>query len=750
MPRVTYTQEAFNAGEMAPRIGKRVTQSQYLRGCRTFTNMFPLPQGPAERRLGTRYVGEVKDSVEETRLIPFIFSDIDSYIMEFGNAYIRFYRNFSVVTNGDVGAAGVSTDPYEVTSPYTTSDLPNIKYAQDGDIMYMTAGGTQHRPQKLSRLGTGQFTIENLANVNGPVEDVIEQSLTLTASGTSGSITVTASTAIFQAAHVGSLWEIRNTSGAVSSRGYFRITAFNSSTSVNADVVGDNLFGTGATSYWGEAAWSGVRGYPKSIAFHESRLAFGGTNESPLTVYFSKSNANYEDYDYADAGNADAMTITLSGQKNTIQWLVSDTNFLVAGTYGGLAFVGSGSSTQALTPETIQARNGESYGSKRVQGLLFATGVKYIQSNGKILYQSEYDDISLKYRTINITSLNDEILSGVEYMSVQTEPYEVLWMVDTDGKLVGFVQEDEQEVKAFTRYTTDGEFESVAVTPNFGQDQVYVIVKRTIGGATRRYIEYIEPLRELNYYVDSGVEYNGREQSIALTFAATTGTNITVTAGSAKFSSSDVGRKILTFDSAGNPVGRATITGFSTSTQISVDITADFASTSLTDWYLTATTISGLSHLEGETVQVSSDGAFVGEQTVSAGSVTIPDDNAGGLIYVGLKYASDLRTFAVEAGGQNGPAVTKPKRIHRVGFSVYETAGFKYGRDFDNLIVTPSRSAAQDMNDAVPLFGTGEVQDYVYSMNGRWSRDPVCVMRQDFPAPFTIAALTYYMVTNDT
>ena len=749
MTRLTYTQTAFNAGEMSPRVGKRVDRDQIRRGLRDLKNFTVTPQGAIERRRGSRFVREVKTSANKTRLIPFIFSDIDSYAMEFGDGYIRFYRNFTIVTNGDVGAGGTASDPYEISTSYTVSDLFNIKFVQEGDIMYLTAGGSSVRPQKLSRLGTGQFTIEDFSHSNGAVLDVIEQSLTLTASAVSGTgITITASSTVFEAGHVGSLWELRNTSGTAASRGYFRITGFTSGTSVTADVVGDNLFGTSASSYWGEAAWSGVRGYPKAIAFHESRLAFAGTNEDPLTVWLSKSNANYEDFDYADANAADAMTITLSGQKNTIQWLVSDTNFLVAGTYGGVAFVGSGSATTALTPDNVQARNGEDYGSSSVQGLKFSNGIKYIQSAGKRLYQTEYDDISLKYKGFNLSSLHDEILDGgVSEMEAQTEPYEILWMVEDSGQLIGLLQEDEQQVLAYKRYIT-GTVESVCVVPNDGQGQLWLIVKRTIDGSDVRYVEYVEPNRELNYYVDCGVEYNGL-QSIDLTLSATTGTGITVTAAGSLFSSSDVGRKIFTFDSSGAPVGRATITAFTSATVVTADVTADFASTAVSGWYLTATNITGLDHLEGESVQVAADGYFAGTYTVSSGEITLPDDKAAGLAYIGLSFNSDACPMPIEAGGRNGAAVSKLKRINRVGYSVYETQGFKSGRSFSDLRIIPTRKPASTMNAPVVNLGLTFMEDIVRSFSGRWERDPTVCIRQDLPAPLTLGALTYYMETHD-
>ena len=116
--RVTYTQSSFNAGLLAPKISKRIKTDAYYRGCRVLKNFEVTPQGPAERRRGTRFVAETKDSTKKSRLIPFIFSDIDSYAMEFGDGYIRFFRNFNIVTNGEVGAGGTSTDPYEIVSPY--------------------------------------------------------------------------------------------------------------------------------------------------------------------------------------------------------------------------------------------------------------------------------------------------------------------------------------------------------------------------------------------------------------------------------------------------------------------------------------------------------------------------------------------------------------------------------------------------------------------------------------------------------
>ena len=760
MPRFTYSQTAFNSGLLANTISKRVETEQYHRGARIYKNFIVTPQGPAERRRGLRYIAETKDSSKLSRMIPFVFSDEDSYAMEFGDGYIRFFRDFAPVLNQDVGITTNPTDPYEIVSPYTESDLIKIKYVQEGDIMYMTAGGTTVRPQQLIRMANEQFQLTDFQNENGPVLDVFDQGVTLTASAATGDITVTASADTFVAGHVGSLWELRDTDNTANSRGYFRITSINSPTSVNAtvetqvvgEISGELFDDEDGSPNWGEAAWSGVRGYPVAISFPEQRLCFAATQQDPLAVYFSRSNANYTSFDYADAEAADAITAVLSGQTNTIQWIESDRNFLVAGTYGGLAFVGSGSATQALSINNIVTRNGEDFGSNVVQGVLFGEGVKYFQASGQRLYQANYDDVSIQYTVTDLTSLNDDILSsGVNYSFPQTIPHETLWCVTGDGDLVGFTEEVEQKVRAFSIEETNGKYESVCIVPNFGIDQKWCTIQRTINGVTRRYVEVQEPDTDLTFFVDSGVEFNGK-QDASLTLSGTTG-SITATAGVASFQASDVGRLILTFDDDMNPTGRGTITAFASPTEVTVNVTAEYPSTSIASggWYLSATTISQLGHLEGEVVQVLSDGSFAGEFTVSGGAITLPNSLAGGLIYIGLKYESDLMVQPIEVGGRglNGPAVTKLKRINRVGLSLYQSSAFKIGRDFDNLNIIASRGSNSLMNAPVRQFGENTVEDVVRSVNGKWDRDALVVVRQDAPLPLILAAMTMYMEVND-
>ena len=129
MGRVAVQLTNFTGGELSPRLDGRNDLTKYNSGCKTLENMIVYPHGSASRRSGTQFVGEVKDSTKKTRLISFEFSTVQTYILEFGNQYIRFYKD-----NGQILSGGSA---YEISSPYLEAELFDIKYAQSADVMYV-------------------------------------------------------------------------------------------------------------------------------------------------------------------------------------------------------------------------------------------------------------------------------------------------------------------------------------------------------------------------------------------------------------------------------------------------------------------------------------------------------------------------------------------------------------------------------------------------------------------------------------
>ena len=268
MAHVTPAQTNFTAGELSPRLLGREDISRYAAGVSELQNFLVMPHGGADRRPGSHYVAPVKNAAKRVRLVEFEFSVTQAYILEFGDLYIRFYKD-----NGQIESSpGV---PYEIASEFPEADLMELQYAQTADVMYIAH--KNHWPRKLTRTGHTAWTITEPTFTDGPYLPDNATAITMQPSATTGAITITASSAYFVSTMAptgtepGALISITH----VGTRGVARITSFTSSTQVNATVL--IAFGaTTAQTTWREGAWSTYRGFPRSVTFFEQRLYFGG------------------------------------------------------------------------------------------------------------------------------------------------------------------------------------------------------------------------------------------------------------------------------------------------------------------------------------------------------------------------------------------------------------------------------------------------------------------------------------------
>ena len=149
---------SFASGELSPRLMGRTDSPKYTSGCEVMENFMALPHGGAKRRGGTRFINEVKNSAHTTRLIPFEYSVDQTYVLEFGNNYIRFY------TNG--GQVQASSAAYEITTTYTHSQVNELQFAQNADVMWIVH--PSHKPRKLTRLAHASWTLVDEVFKKGP------------------------------------------------------------------------------------------------------------------------------------------------------------------------------------------------------------------------------------------------------------------------------------------------------------------------------------------------------------------------------------------------------------------------------------------------------------------------------------------------------------------------------------------------------------------------------------------------------
>jgi len=236
----------------------RIDFEKYSSGCKTLQNMLVHPQGAAARRVGTQFIAEVKSSSLKTRLIPFEFSTTQTYVLEFGNTYIRFFK--------DKGQIISSGSAYEISSPYLTAELFELKFAQSADVMYITH--PNHEVMKLSRTGHTSWSLTEVAFTDGPYLTTNTTSTTLTPSSAStGSRNITASATTGINGGVG--WLATDVGRIISfNSGKAKITARTSATVAVATVT-TAFSNTDAKDDWKLGAFSDTTGHPSCVSFFE-------------------------------------------------------------------------------------------------------------------------------------------------------------------------------------------------------------------------------------------------------------------------------------------------------------------------------------------------------------------------------------------------------------------------------------------------------------------------------------------------
>ena len=682
MPRAAPIFTNFTAGELSPHLEGRVDIKKYVNGCKTLENMIAQKLGPASRRGGFYFSAEVKDSTKKTRILPFEFSATQAYILEFGDQYVRFYKNYGQIKSGafdDVFAAEFDTGgPHEIVTPYLEAELFELVITQSADVLYIAH--QNHEPRTLSRLGDTNWELDIIQFLDGPYDAVNATDTTFGLSATSGTgITITASAVTginddqgFLATDVGRLVRFED---AANDWTYFEITAVTDTTHVVADFVGPNASATTAQTGWRLGAFSETTGYPSVVTFFEQRLVWAATTSRPQSMFFSVS-ADY--YNHAPTDN-DGLVLDDSGfvytiatdQVNTIRWMRAG-KVLSVGTAGGEFIVSQGDQNSPLSPTNTRVVRQTTFGSAAVTPPQVGNSVLFLQRANRKVREYVYQFESDAYTAPDLSILSEQITEGgVIDMAYQQEPDSVVWLARSDGVLVGMTYERSQDVVGWHRHIiggADAKVESIAVIPNTtgSRDDLWAIIQRTVNGQSVRYIEFMTP---------------GLPEVVTNTIQAT------------------YLDSMLSYDGS------------------------------------TVTSVFGLDHLEGQTVSVLADGAAHPDRTVSSGSITL--NNSYETVHVGLPYTSTLQTMRIEAGAQDGTAQGKKKRISRVTYRLYNTLGLKHGPSADRLDIIPFRSSADDMDEAPALF-TGD-KEVEFPRN--WDKDGYIFLVQDQPLPFTILAI---------
>lgn len=766
-------QYGFSGGEIGPQLFGRADLEKYALSLRTVKNCLITKYGGVLNRAGTAFIGEVRDSADITRLLPFQFSVTQAYVLEFGDEILRPIKDDGQVlesaksvsgitkaspgvvtatshgfSNGDrvfpdaIGGmvelldnrvftvAGATTHTftlvdmwgdavnttgyttytsggtfsrlYQLAMPYDQLQVFDVGYAQTTDTMYLTH--LSYATRKLTRSGHASWSISTVTwgpTLSAPAgltatagsgsgstayiykvaafdEDTNEESLPSTGATISNDLTVAGnfnSLAWASVAGAERYLIYKEDGGAF---GYIGGVAAPALTFMDDNILPD----LGDAPQGSRDPFTASSDYPAVCGFHGGRLALGQTTQEPGGVWLSQA-TRYENLNVATPAKADdAVSFVLSPGVNAVRGLVSINKLAIFTSEREFTADGGGVQS-AITPASLDVRKHTRRGSSTLAPIEVGDIALFVQRQGAVVRAFGYSFEKDGYRTNDLTLLAPHLFRGHTIVDwcYQQDPDSIVWCVRDDGVLLALTFVEEQNTFAWSVCYIGGTFGSGGSATGYGvvescaciegttQDDVYLIVKRTINGETKRYIEKLLK------------RWDGDAEEIA----------------EARFSDSSI-----TYTKA-----------------------------------TSASTVPNLWHLEGQSVIALVDGNVQGPFTVANGAITLTTAMiANGSAQVGLPYTSDVVDLPMAAQTQTGAAQGKTKVISDVVLKLNRTRGISYGSytHLDRLQTIKERDLENYDDPIAPYSGdTRQLR-----IDGGWDLDGSVIIRQSNPLPMEI------------
>lgn len=794
MARVSSIITNFRTGEISPKLEGRIDLQKYNEAVQTLNNMVVFPSGGATRRPGTFFAGRSKNG-GKVRLINFEFSDEQAYVLEFGANYIRFYKdggllteasqnitgvtqaNPAVVTiashtftNGDrifisgvvgmtqlnnreftvantttntfelSGINSTSFDAYtsggtaakivEVTTTYSVTDIFEINHTQSADIFYISH--KDHEPAKLTRTTATSFTLTDIDFIDGPWLDENDTATTLYASAATGSgITITASANLFASNDVGryirfrEILEIEHDAWAASTS-YANNSTVRHNGHVYKQVTGSTQTSgntppvhlTGTETY-GSINWQYLHdehGHVKIVGFTSATVVTADVHEDQYgnsrlpDSAVGSSNANIR-WSLGAFGGSEGFPKAVGFYEQRLYF---------AGTTGQpqTIFGSVSADFENMTPGTLDdSAVNFTIASDRVNVIRHLLPARFLQ----VLTTSSEFTLSGGTGSTPVTPTNVNVLRETTFGCSQVRPVRA-------GNSTILIQKGQEKVKEITfDLDTDG---------LLGIDLTILADHIPRGGLTDMVWQQEPELILWFVHTDGrlvGLTYDRANAAIGWHDHAIGGTGIVESVTAIPSGAED-----QVYVSVKRTIDGSTVRHieFLKPVEFGTDVAdAFYLDSGLTYSGSATTTISGLNHLEGETVSILADGATHPDKTVSGGSVTL--ERSSSKVHVGYSYTSTIETLRIEAGADDGVAQGKIKRIHGVTARFFNTVGAELGPDTSNLDRLPFRDSSMAMDQAVPLFNG----DKEISFPAGYENDARVVIRQSQPLPMTVLAI---------
>lgn len=611
------------------------------------------------------------------------------------NFFVQF-RNHGDFRDKDVKVDDISLvgslAAAEIDTPYLEAELFQVNGPQSADTLYLYH--PSHPTHKLLRLGHTSWSLSEVAWEDGPYLAQNDTVTTLNPSATTG-MGITLTLSVVTGVNDDRGWlstdigrSVRYEANAGSIIGYAVITAITSTTIAVADVR-VALITADASVKFRLGAWSGTTGYPSVGAFYEQRQFAGNNTKEPQKLWATQT-ADFENHTPDDRAAAeivaddDALDYTISADEvNAIRWMSPGEDTLVIGTTGGEWIPITSTSSAVLTPSDITVRRQTTHGSKNVQPVRVGAIVLFVQAAGRKIREFGYAFETDGFQAVDMTRLAYHLtVGGINEMAYAEEPDSLVWCVRNDGQLLSMTFRREEDVVGWARHIIGGSFS----TGNAVVESVAVIGGADGSGQTQSSLDrdevWVTVKRTINSVTKRYIEVLERD-----------------------FEDGDDADDAYYADSI---------------------ITYDGAS---------ATVLSGLDHLEGETVKVNSNGATSPDLTVASGSITVAE--AVTTAQIGLSYTHKMTTLKFEGGTKLGTAVGKIKQVFGFSVALLNSMTMSFGKDSSSLRSVDFREVADVMDSDTGYF-TGEK---FYEFDDDWETDARMTIQSSDPVSFTLLAL---------
>lgn len=803
---VGVTQRAFTGGEVAPGFQSRVDQARYSVSLKSCRNFIVLRQGGVTNRAGTEYICEHKAPTRQVKLVKFVFSTDQTYVLLFGHQYMRVVQNGILLQSSGV--------PYEIATPYEETKLSLLQYAQTADLVTLTH--PDYTTRELKRLGHTNWTLTALS----PGASIATPTGVTATQGGAGSIVfdyvITAVALV--------TYEESSKSSVASCTGATPTDAAPNTINWSATA--------GAAEYRVFRSVNGVYGYigtavgttfkdpninpdmlirppivqdptsqPAAVGYYQQRRLLAGSNAYPETVFASRSGLYSNFWRSRPTQADDAITFQIASRKVQRIRHLMELDKLVIFTSEGIWAI-DGGADGALLPDAINPRLLSDQGADTVSPVMADSDLLYLEDRGTILRSlSTTTNERGKYTGLDRTILANHLFEGrrIVAMDYQRLPHSVLWCVLSDGQLLGLTYMPEHDIWGWHRHDTnvleDGRtdvFEDVCVVPEGEEDAVYVTVVRRRAGERVRYLERIAPRRVTDpahaCFLDSALRYDGTNtngshfmQLMLLPIPDDLDWNFnqyfSLFSNVAYFTAEDIGTVIvLKSESLTSTYGdgisipgpfeiKCTVVRYESANGVDVTVSArvpaTFRDARIYTWARAITNISGLSHLNEQGVGVLADGnvvydplSYSGERdttravaqfSVLGGQLTPPLPYPASKVVVGLPITAEIETLEIDTV-EGASLATKKKRVGSVTAHLHETRGLWVGRRGSKMWEIKSRQTpGKNYNEPTPARTAAQE----VKIGSGWHNAGSLVLRQIDPLPATVLAVSVQLEMDD-